>query len=1801
MFDGANAGTTTTTTTIYTTIGNQVTTELPKMTVKQYIAKVTADALAKYAASVSTVGTGAAAIGNYTVATLMTAAASSAASLTDDVAATRLQNYVLNRKLKRYENDPSWMVSGLNWVSTRQRTNVPLMYVKSVDDQESVTLAVNPYSYSFWSNADYHTVSIGHDAFHNKKKLQKVNFISSYNLIGTLAKQSLDLVIPDSCFAGCNNLKEVNLVISTLFKYGDDEKDAYSRALTPDNFLLLGDMFAGIDSTARKDIKIIVGKDVLQDFLNDERWAQYKDMFKTVSLTDRELSSEWGCRYTYAFDNNTMRLITQSGNEDISHVDIYAPNDEQLKSKDGLAALICDIGAAYSYKLDNVKAGAFKGNENLKTLDITDLTGNVGDMYYSTFSVALQDSAFANCKNFRDFNILYQETDGTNKTTSIGPDQIGLGKGVFAGCDSLRLKFSIDKEDEFLQNLAWIEYADKFTPCFFDPLDTKVYDLLKNKGYCFKTALVNEDLDHIDATRAKPKDLQALFRGKDIESFDEFRAFSACGLKEIYRGMFENCSKLQTIQLPDSVREIGEQAFAGCTQLTKLTIPQNVNYIAENIFKNSGVKEIVCKSSVPAETFNKAELTFAGMPEDFVIYVPDSVVDLYREKWAHVADHINGYSKQRSDIVTVTLTEPGTLAEKLGCTYQYDGDANLSGNYAQYTALRIKGPIDGRDIGVLRFMGGCDVENHDPTVGHLKYLDLYDADIKKGYEFDRDGENSSVKEDNSIMPFMFAYLDKIETLILPKSVTKISAWGLAEMENLKTLVVGDNVQKVGLKALQNSKNVNTMVMLAKKVPETINRSWAMEDEIFGNGNSNYRIGTIYVPNESLTSYQHPYYSSYSDSIGVAFEDDHLADALKKSHVFLPVDLLLITDMDGVVNNNTEIKSFNELYYCSATTLADRSLTGMENLKEVTLPYALDSITAGAFKGCYKLQTIYAQNTTPAYLAEKAFCELPENFVVIVPDGYVETYRNAWPEYADHIQGYRAKAEAPIVVYLNKPNTLAGKLGLKVERDGNKVASVSGKSLSTIKALKVCGPIGSEDIAVIRMLGGRDPYYSDAVYSTNLSYLDLYDAQVKKDDTYFAVNRHHLYDSETVGYTYSIEKDNIVPERMLWGCNHLKTVILPKTATTIYDDACYDMYSLKTLVIGDETNDVDGNDAFGDCENLSTMIFLSKKKPELNHDAFTDPVEGDNFKVENIYVRKSVIGDYTNDEQYTGHANSITAPFDDEELFRALGAHAVASEDDLQHVDSITHWFDAFPDVKDLRTLGKTSVTELKDSTFTALKNLKYVTLPKTLKTVASNAFAENANLCWIDFSACDSLTAEAAKVDFSNSALLYLPESLGSSDRTNVVYGADGALQCSDYYLADTHGYEVPKAFTAKKVTFGRKFTPRAYSTITLPFTLDEQPDGFKFYTLDADSTRSGQLFFKPTEESVAANSPYVVRSKKKTLTVKSETAVPATQYHMNNVKAGPYVLTANLQEIDAASAKASKFILMNDTTLLWNLATASTDSLRPFSVYAQQTKASAAKTGVASRFTDCLYHYYIGSTPYDILGDGSADDPFYGGSVNLVDGLDFRTDVPFTAAAATYTRSVSNLWGTLCLPYAYEAVGNGSCEFYRLTEKTDSQLVLTKIVDETVEAGTPVLVRRLDGMSKFSVNAENVDVVLAPLATAGDNTAHLEGSFQETEVGKGAYIINGDRFWLVDNLVGDTDSKTYIKGFRAYLSGVTGAKAASLSLIEASAVPGSDDLDTLNDAKAEYYDLSGRRLPQLQRGVNIVKRGKKVTKVIIQ
>ena len=202
------------------------------------------------------------------------------------------------------------------------------------------------------------------------------------------------------------------------------------------------------------------------------------------------------------------------------------------------------------------------------------------------------------------------------------------------------------------------------------------------------------------------------------------------------------------------------------------------------------------------------------------------------------------------------------------------------------------------------------------------------------------------------------------------------------------------------------------------------------------------------------------------------------------------------------------------------------------------------------------------------------------------------------------------------------------------------------------------------------------------------------------------------------------------------------------------------------------------------------------------------------------------------------------------------------------------------------------------------------------------------------------------------------------------------------------------------------------------------------------------------------------------------------------------------------------------------------------------------------------------------------------------------------TVNEISYTRQMSNNWGTLVLPYSLTLTGEESYRLYTIDKMDGDELVLKQLNGE-VAAGTPCVVKRNGTEAEliFGANDATLNMTI-DRKIVGDMTFH--GTYTTEEVNSG-YVISKDCFWNVDEL----NSSTVVKGvkvspFRAWLDGTSANAPAKLSMRIDGSTTGIDAIDALNDAEAEYYDLSGKRLDEPQRGVNIVRMKSGKTKKII-
>ena len=229
-----------------------------------------------------------------------------------------------------------------------------------------------------------------------------------------------------------------------------------------------------------------------------------------------------------------------------------------------------------------------------------------------------------------------------------------------------------------------------------------------------------------------------------------------------------------------------------------------------------------------------------------------------------------------------------------------------------------------------------------------------------------------------------------------------------------------------------------------------------------------------------------------------------------------------------------------------------------------------------------------------------------------------------------------------------------------------------------------------------------------------------------------------------------------------------------------------------------------------------------------------------------------------------------------------------------------------------------------------------------------------------------------------------------------------------------------------------------------------------------------------------------------------------------------------------------------------------------------------------------------------------------------LDDNKDFVAYEPFAAKAASYSRKMKEgtTWATLCLPFEVSLENQNFRAFKLLSADDVTETVELEEIKTRIEAGTPVIIKMKDGATKlnFTVSDKEIEKDVQTAETANGNY-QLQGLYTQKEFSKdtdnNCYIVKGSKLMNPAKLLDKTTTESVgSKPFRAYMADNSSAPAAGARMFSIS-VGGSttaiEQLETTADSKAEYYDLQGRRLQNLQKGINIVKRGGKTMKVIIK
>ena len=185
------------------------------------------------------------------------------------------------------------------------------------------------------------------------------------------------------------------------------------------------------------------------------------------------------------------------------------------------------------------------------------------------------------------------------------------------------------------------------------------------------------------------------------------------------------------------------------------------------------------------------------------------------------------------------------------------------------------------------------------------------------------------------------------------------------------------------------------------------------------------------------------------------------------------------------------------------------------------------------------------------------------------------------------------------------------------------------------------------------------------------------------------------------------------------------------------------------------------------------------------------------------------------------------------------------------------------------------------------------------------------------------------------------------------------------------------------------------------------------------------------------------------------------------------------------------------------------------------------------------------------IAGKKNTEDNLTCKDFRLTDGHPYYSENKFVATNATYSRNISNAWGTIILPYKFQYASTEFADFFHLSDATingnEGTLVFTPIqpeIDGNASAYTPVVFKAKDTSKGLVVNGTNITVKKSD-ADKTNSTVDgwtLVGTVEQTVFndvsGSSLYYIYGDKFW-------HATGKYTNNPFRAYFLNSSSAAAS--------------------------------------------------------
>lgn len=284
-----------------------------------------------------------------------------------------------------------------------------------------------------------------------------------------------------------------------------------------------------------------------------------------------------------------------------------------------------------------------------------------------------------------------------------------------------------------------------------------------------------------------------------------------------------------------------------------------------------------------------------------------------------------------------------------------------------------------------------------------------------------------------------------------------------------------------------------------------------------------------------------------------------------------------------------------------TTIGNRAFGACSGVTSITIPSTVEYIGDGALSVNNELSPtteITINRSTPPtlgtdvictkryYSGDTSWCEL--NYYIFVPSGSVDTYKEAWPDYADIIY---AQGDTPVVNIGVTVHLMNTQDTIQVSCDDlDDITFTDETTVKVVKLPNVSPPYGytASSCTIGDCVG--------AIYSNTFKNASGYTSITMPNSIIYIGSSAFFGCTNLPNITLSSSLMTI-EQKTFSGCSSLTSIEIPDSVTTIGNSAFTDCSGMTSVTIGSGVTSINDN-AFRRCTSLNSLTVKATTPPTL---------------------------------------------------------------------------------------------------------------------------------------------------------------------------------------------------------------------------------------------------------------------------------------------------------------------------------------------------------------------------------------------------------------------------------------------------------------------------------------------------------------------------------------------------------------------------------------------------------------------------